>query len=330
MQVFRDLHWIPELSDGSVVTIGEFDGVHRGHRVVLSELSQRAAVLGCPTVVVTFDRDPISISDPTAAPMQLTDLDHRLELLAATGVDMAVVLPAEYVASVPDASTGLVDDDFILGRLIDEVLVDALNARTVIVGESFHFGERRRNTIQMLDERSAAHGYQVCRVPISARLTSDGAVISAMAIRDALAAGDVESAQRMLGRPHELRATVATGDRRGRSIGFPTANLPVSATTQLPRDGVYAAWFWRSDGARFPAAVNVGKRPTFYELSERSLVEAHLVGFTGDLYGEPARLTFVRHLRSECKFGGVEELTTQLRHDVADATAALVGTAGRV
>ena len=327
MEIIRDLHWLPDLADGSVVTLGEFDGVHRGHRVVLSELCQRAAVAGCPAVVVTFDRDPIVITDPSAAPPALTDLDHRLELLDHAGIDIAVVLPAEFVATIPDPKTGVVDDDAILGRLIDEVLLGGLRARTIIVGENFHFGQRRRTTIDLLDARSATAGFEVARVPVAARLTSDGAVISAMAIRRALDEGDVRTAQRMLGRPYELRSTVTIGDRRGRSIGFPTANLPTAATMQVPGDGVYAAWFWRSDGTKFPAAVNVGKRPTFYEFNERSLVEAHLIGFKGDLYGEDARLVFMSRLRAERKFAGIDELRAQLQLDIAETLSVLTGRA---
>lgn len=322
MRIVHDLHWAPDLSAGSAVTIGEFDGVHRGHRVVLHELSQRAAVAGLPTVVVTFDRDPTQISDPSAAPRHLTDIDHKLELLASTGVDIAVVLPAEFVALEPGSENR--DDDAILGRLIDEVLIDTLHAKTIIVGENFHFGERRRNTIEMLDGRAAARDFDVVRVPVSARLTSNGEVISSMAIRQALSAGDVTSAQTMLGRPYELRSVVASGDRRGRTIGFPTVNLPAPQTMQLPSDGVYAGWLTVEGGQQFAAAVNIGRRPTFYENSEQSLTEAHLLGFKGDLYGASVHLSFTHHLRAERKFSGVDELIAQLRRDVEDVSNTLL------
>jgi riboflavin kinase/FMN adenylyltransferase len=323
MKVIHDLHWVPEFADGTAVTIGEFDGVHRGHRVVLHELSQRAAVLGCPTVVVTFDRDPESVTAPADAPLHLTDIDHKLELLASTGVDIAVVLPAEFVALYPDPATGRVDDDAILGRLIDEVLIGALHTRTIIVGENFHFGERRRTTIEMLEARSAGHGFDVVKVPLSARTTRDGDVISSMSIRQALRAGDVRLAQKLLGRPYELRSNVSIGDRRGRSIGFPTANLPAPATMQLPCDGVYAGWFTDGSGTRHAAAVNIGRRPTFYENSHESLVEAHLLGFKGDLYGTSARLSFISHLRDERKFNGIDELVGQLKMDIQQTARVL-------
>ena len=323
MDVVRDLHWIPELPDGSAVTVGEFDGIHRGHRVVLSAVAHRAAVLGCPTVVVSFDRDPILLSAPTNAPRQLTDLDHKLELLATAGVDLTVLIAAEYVAHAPGTDRPPTDGDAAVGRLIEEVLVERLKARAVIVGEDFNFGERRRTSIEMFRERGGTAGFEVIEVPVSDCLTSSGDVISSMSIRRALADGDIHQANAMLGRPHELRSTVSIGDRRGRTIGFPTANLPVPLHTQLPADGVYAGWFWGEDGGRFPAAVNVGKRPTFYANSETSLVEAHLLGFRGDLYGQAARLTFIHHLRDERKFSGADELIAQLRRD-ADSAASLL------
>lgn len=332
MEVVRDLHWMPDLPDGSGVTMGEFDGVHRGHRVVLSEVCQRAAVIGCPAVVITFDRDPARLTSPGSAPPELTDLNQRLELLAASAIDLAVVLPAEYVVPAADASDGAdmeasdgAEDDTALLRLIDEVVVGALGARVVVVGENFHFGERRRNTIQLIEGRKEKYEFDVVEVPVVARLTSDGDVISATEIRRLLNRGDVRAAQRMLGRPFEIRSTVASGDRRGRKVGFPTANLPVSEEHQIPSDGVYAGWFWRSDGSRYPAAINIGRRPTFYDHADRSLIEAHLIGFKGDIYGEPARLTFVDRLRAERKFAGVDELIAQLKLDISEAASLLGG-----
>jgi riboflavin kinase/FMN adenylyltransferase len=316
---------MPELPDGSGVTMGEFDGVHRGHRVVLSEVCQRAAVIGCPAVVVTFDRDPARLTSPASAPPELTDLNQRLELLASSAIDLAVVLPAEYVAPGAECDSEAAGADTALLRLIDEVVVDALGARVIVVGENFHFGERRRNTIQLLEGRKEKHGFEVVEVPVVARLTSDGDVISATEIRRLLDHGDVRAAQRMLGRPFEIRSIVASGDRRGRKVGFPTANLPVPEEHQIPADGVYAGWFWRSDGTRYPAAINIGRRPTFYERAERSLIEAHLIGFKGDIYGEPARLTFVDRLRAERKFAGVDELIAQLRLDISKAASLLGG-----
>ncbi len=312
VEIIRDMAWCPVLEHGSVVTVGEYDGVHRGHRTVISEMHRMAAERGCTTAVVTFDRHPASVVRPKSAPLLLCDLDHKLELLAETGVDYTLVVEFdERQAAVPA-------EDF-----ARQVLVDCLSARAVVVGADFHFGQGRRGNVDTLRAVGEANDYEVVGLPLVKQITGDGEVISSTSIRSALAVGDVERAQRLLGRPFEVRGMVTSGDRRGRAIGFPTANLPTTPDLQVPADGVYAAWYTRPDGTQYPAAVNVGKRPTFYEFAERSLIEAHLIGFRGDLYDEPARLSFVARLRGERRFDGVDELTTQLRKDVEDAAKIL-------
>lgn len=306
--------WCPVLEHGSVVTVGEYDGVHRGHRTVISEMHRMAAERGCLTAVVTFDRHPASVVRPESAPLLLCDLDHKLELLAETGVDYTLVVEFdERQAQVP-AET-----------FAHEVLVECLQARAVVVGADFHFGQGRRGNVDTLRDVGRDHDYEVVGLPLVKQMTGEGDVISSTSIRAALAEGDVEKAHRLLGRPFEVRGVVSPGDRRGRTIGFPTANLPTTADLQVPADGVYAAWYLRPDGSQYPAAVNVGKRPTFYEFADRSLIEAHLIGFRGDLYDEHAKLRFVRRLRGERRFNGVEELTDQLRKDVEDAAKVLAG-----
>jgi riboflavin kinase/FMN adenylyltransferase len=323
MRLIHDMHWCPDFADGSVVTVGEFDGLHRGHRIILSEVCSHAAVRGCPAIVVTFDRDPAQVTNPESAPKELTSLEQKLELIAASGVDFTVVLRAEQVASDPGQSDRSNSD--VMRWLVQNILVGHLKGRAVVVGEEFHFGLQRRQSLEVLDQQSGPLGYDVVRVPLADRLTTEGDVISSKTIRDALDAGDVVLAQRMLGRGYEIRSIVAEGDRRGRTIGFPTANLPVPEETQLPADGVYACWFLREDGSRIKAATNVGKRPTFYADNVRSLVEAHLIGFRGDLYGENSRLVFVRRLRGEQRFSGVDELVAQLKVDISCTADALVG-----
>lgn len=295
-----------------MVTVGEYDGVHRGHRTVISEMHRMAAERGCKTAVVTFDRHPASVVRPESAPLLLCDLDHKLELLAETGVDYTLVVEFdERQAAVPAE------------EFARSVLVDCLSARAVVVGADFHFGQGRRGNVDTLRAVGEESGYEVVGLPLVKQITGDGEVISSTSIRSALSAGDVEKAQRLLGRPFEVRGVVTSGDRRGRSIGFPTANLPTTPDLQVPADGVYAAWYTRPDGTQYPAAVNVGKRPTFYEFAERSLIEAHLIGFRGDLYDEQVRLSFVARLRGERRFDGIDELTTQLRKDVDDAAKIL-------
>lgn len=271
-----------------------------------------AAERGCATAVVTFDRHPATVVRPESAPLLLCDLDHKLELLAETGVDYTLVVEfTPEQAEVPAES------------FARQVLVDCLQARAVVVGADFHFGKGRRGDVQTLGEVGEEYGYQVIGLPLVKQLTGEGEVISSTSIRTALSDGDVEKAHRLLGRPFEVRGVVTPGDRRGRTIGFPTANIPTTIDLQVPSDGVYAAWYIRDDGAQYPAAVNIGKRPTFYEDADRSLIEAHLIGFRGDLYGETAKVRFVRRLRGERKFDGVEALKEQLVKDVADAAKCL-------
>ncbi|MAO73475.1 MAG: bifunctional riboflavin kinase/FMN adenylyltransferase [Acidimicrobiaceae bacterium] len=312
MEIIRDPAWSPALEQGSVVTVGEYDGVHRGHRTVISEMHRMAAERGCATAVVTFDRHPATIVRPESAPLLLCDLDHKLELLAETGVDYTLVV--EFTPEQAEVPAEM---------FARQVLVDCLQARAVVVGADFHFGQGRRGNVETLGAVGEEFGYEVVGLPLVKQLTGEGEVISSTSIRAALSEGDVEKAHRLLGRPFEVRGVVTPGDRRGRTIGFPTANIPTTPDLQVPADGVYAAWYVRDDGAQYPAAVNIGKRPTFYDDAERSLIEAHLIGFRGDLYGESAKVRFVRRLRGEKKFDGVDSLKQQLVKDVADAAKCL-------
>ena len=312
MEIIRDPAWSPALEQGSVVTVGEYDGVHRGHRTVISEMHRMAAERGCATAVVTFDRHPATIVRPESAPLLLCDLDHKLELLAETGVDYTLVV--EFTPEQAEVPAEM---------FARQVLVDCLQARAVVVGADFHFGQGRRGNVETLGAVGEEFGYEVVGLPLVKQLTGEGEVISSTSIRAALSEGDVEKAHRLLGRPFEVRGVVTPGDRRGRTIGFPTANIPTTPDLQVPADGVYAAWYVRDDGAQYPAAVNIGKRPTFYDDAERSLIEAHLIGFRGDLYGESAKVRFVRRLRVEKKFDGVDSLKQQLVKDVADAAKCL-------
>ena len=312
MEIIRDPAWSPALEQGSVVTVGEYDGVHRGHRTVISEMHRMAAERGCATAVVTFDRHPATIVRPESAPLLLCDLDHKLELLAETGVDYTLVV--EFTPEQAEVPAEM---------FARQVLVDCLQARAVVVGADFHFGQGRRGNVETLGAVGEEFGYEVVGLPLVKQLTGEGEVISSTSIRAALSEGDVEKAHRLLGRPFEVRGVVTPGDRRGRTIGFPTANIPTTPDLQVPADGVYAAWYVRDDGAQYPAAENIGKRPTFYDDAERSLIEAHLIGFRGDLYGESAKVRFVRRLRGEKKFDGIDSLKQQLVKDVADAAKCL-------
>jgi len=297
---------------GTVVTIGAYDGVHLGHQAVIVEVRRLAAELGCRSAVVTFDRHPATVVRPESAPKLLTDLDQKLELLAEHGVDITVVVPFDEARSKEEPE-----------EFIREVLVDALAARAVVVGQDFHFGHQRRGNVGLLSEIGRREGFVVRGVPLLERPDGIEEPVSSTAIRRALAGGDVEPVAAMLGRPYEVRGIVVRGDQRGRTIGFPTANVEVPNSTALPADGVYAGTYVRPDGTEHPCAINLGRRPTFYEHADHSLLEAHLLDFSGELYGEPARVRFKHFLRSERKFSGIDELVAQLRHDVEHARTML-------
>jgi riboflavin kinase/FMN adenylyltransferase len=212
---------------------------------------------------------------------------------------------------------------------VQRVLVDALAVRGVIVGEDFHFGYKRGGNVQLLRDMASTRDFEVLPLGLVARADGVDEPVSSTAIRRALAGGDVQRAADMLGRHHELRGVVGPGDQRGRTIGFPTANVEVDASLCLPADGVYAARVTIESsiegaaGTTYDAAVNLGRRPTFHEHAEHSLLEAHLLDFAGDLYGQRLRVVFHAFLRGERKFSGIDELKAQLQVDIAHARAAL-------
>ena len=307
----------------SIVTIGAYDGLHLGHRTVIDHVKSVARERSAQSVIVTFDRHPASLVRPESAPRLLTDQHQKLELLAATGVDAVALVRFD------EAQAAESPEDF-----VRRVLVDSLAVSGVVVGEDFHFGRGRAGNVSLLRALGAEHDFDV--VPhelITAGNASGATVISSTAIRRAITEGDVARANEWLGRPYELRGVVADGDKRGRTIGFPTANVEVPSAMCIPGDGVYAAWYERDSGPRagavYPAAVNIGRRPTFYENQPISLIEAHVIDNGPaehqplDLYGEIARLRFVARLRGEQKFDGIDALRTQLDRDIAAARNAL-------
>ena len=294
---------------GSAVTIGAYDGVHLGHRALLTELQARARESGLATVVVTFDRHPATVVRPESAPKLLCDLDQKLELLEAAGVDRTVVVHFDEERANETA------EDF-----VEVMLVGGLDARLVVVGEDFHFGHGRKGNVALLREMGSAAGFAVEGVLLEADPGPTGSTlepISSTRIRKLVGDGRVEEAAVLLGRPHQVRGTVAHGDHRGGTeLGFPTANVAVPEGICLPAVGIYAGWYGRPDGSVLPAAVSVGRRPTFYGSDGDLLVEAFLLDFSGDLYGEQARVSFVAHLRDEVAFDSVDELIIQMEADV--------------
>jgi riboflavin kinase/FMN adenylyltransferase len=305
----------PHLEGGVAATIGFFDGVHRGHQRLIDVTRKVAAALGSHTAVVTFDHHPATVVRPQSAPLLLTDLDQRLERLEEAGVDLTLVLAFDEARARESA------EDF-----VSEVLVDSLAARAVVVGADFHFGHRRQGNVALLATMGAEHGFEVHGIDLAG--TDDagaGGPISSTAIRVALGAGDVAAAATMLGRPHEVRGVVERGDRRGGSeLGYPTANVAVPAAILLPTAGIYAGWYTRPDGGRHPAAIALGWHPTLAPTITAPRLEAHLLDFQGELYGEHASVSFVARVRDELRFDSVEALVTQIDADVT-ATRRLLG-----
>ncbi len=269
---------------------------------------------GLDAVCVTFDRHPAQVVRPETAPALLTSLGHKLELLVdADLVDIVCVLPFDEGRSKETA------EDF-----VHEVLVGLLGVRLVVVGADFHFGHHRGGNVALLQRMGADLGFEVVGLGLVA---PESDVVhepySSTRVRHRLASGDVAGAAELLGRPHEVRGIVVEGDRRGRELGFPTANVAVVPDTCLPADGIYAGRFRGEDGEWRAAAISLGRRPTFYANQEHSLLEAHVLDFDGDLYGQHASVTFVEHLRGEQRFDTVDDLVAQMQRDCDRARAVL-------
>jgi riboflavin kinase/FMN adenylyltransferase len=304
----------PFPDQSTVVTIGAYDGLHLGHQAVIAQVRAIAAARGARSAVVTFDRHPATVVRPESAPKLLTDHEQRLELLEQTGIDAAVVLPFdEHQAQESPLA------------FVERVLFKCLHTECVVVGDDFHFGRHREGDVALLREIGTTYGFEVEPVQLLPRADGVDEPLSSTAIRRALAGGEVELAAQMLGRPFEARGVVVAGDQRGRLLGFPTANVEVSNAVCLPADGVYAGWYERPDGEVHPCALNLGRRPTFYEHADHSLLEAHLIDFDGDLYWERARIRFTNFLRSERKFAGIDALVAQLKLDIEHARQLLTG-----
>jgi len=290
--------WPEPAGPGAAVTIGNYDGVHLGHQTVLADLAERAVALGgIPRAVLTFDPHPLAVMAPERAPRLLMTIEQRLEILEYLGVDLVGVLPFELVRMMTPE------------RFVCDVLARGLGARVVAVGSNFRFGHDRAGDVASLRAGGAAFGFDVDVVPL---LEGNGPV-SSSGIRAMITSGAVDDARQALGRAFELRGTVVGGDRRGRSIGFPTANVVPPSGMAIPARGVYTTRV-RVGAHLFPAVVNIGVRPTFD--GDQELVEAHLLDFEDELYGQEIGILFERRLRAEKKFSGIDELVAQIERDV--------------
>ncbi len=311
---------IPELTGSTVVTLGNFDGVHRGHRAVLDQVVRLATVQQALSVAVTFDPHPVAVLYPDRAPVQITGMPYRLDLLERSGLDATLVLEftREFATLTPE-------------EFVRQIFVGALHASTVVVGEDTRFGVRNSGDIETMRELGRQHGFEVLtQRPVGEQLAGERAW-SSTRLRTALSEGDVASAAEVLGRAHRVEGTVVHGHHRGRELGYPTANLGPDSTGMVPDDGVYAGWLERPelppehDDRRSPAAISVGTNPTFDDVLVRT-VEAYVLDRTDlDLYGERVAVDFVARLRGNLRFGSVEALLVQMERDCSATRSMLLG-----
>lgn len=312
MQRWRGLEATPGDLGRTVVTIGMYDGVHRGHQSLIGAAVARARSMGRPCLLLTFDPHPAEVIRPGSHPAILTSLDRKAELVAGLGVDAMCVLPftQEFMRLPPETFT-------------HTVLVERLHAALVVVGENFTYGHRASGTVATLAVEGRRFGFTVEPVPLAEDASDGGAVtISSTYVRACVAGGDVVSAARALGRPHRVDGVVVRGDRRGKAMGYPTANVESPPFTAIPADGVYAGHLVTRDprsGAsreRLPAAISVGTNPTFQ--GSRRTVEAFVLDYDGDLYGEHVGVEFAQRLRPMAAFPDVDELLAAMAKDVED------------
>ncbi|MDI3388328.1 bifunctional riboflavin kinase/FAD synthetase [Streptomyces sp. B-S-A8] len=304
MQRWRGLEEIPEDWGRSVVTIGSYDGVHRGHQLIIGRAVERARELGVPAVVVTFDPHPSEVVRPGSHPPLLAPHHRRAELMAELGVDALLILPftAEFSRLAPA--------DFVV-----KVLVDKLHARVVVEGPNFRFGHKAAGDVALLAELGSPYDYEVELVDLFVSgEAGGGAAFSSTLTRRLVAEGDVAGAAEILGRPHRVEGVVVRGAQRGRELGFPTANVETLPHTAIPADGVYAGWL-HADGEQMPAAISVGTNPQFDGTTRT--VEAYAIDRVGlDLYGQHVAVDFLAFVRGQQTFDSVDGLLVAIADDV--------------
>lgn len=288
----------------AVVTIGNFDGVHLGHRHVLARARGLAESIGIgaplPVVAVTFDPHPLEVIAPDHAPLRLSTLGQRIPLLRDAGADHV------YVLAFDKAVSAWTPEEF-----VQRILIDQLHAAGMVVGQSFRFGHKAAGDIDFLRATGESHGFVVDAL----ELDGGEVIFSSTLVRSLVAGGDVARAAEILGHPHTVEGVVVKGDQRGRELGFPTANMPADPDASVPTDGVYAGWVIRADGERLPAAISVGTNPTFDGVERR--VESYVLDRTDlELYGETIGVEFVDRIRGQVKFTGVDDLISTIADDV--------------
>lgn len=306
MKCIRSITELPQLSGGAV-TIGNFDGVHRGHRRIIERLKEKSAKHNGPSVVFTFDPHPVRLLRPEQTPPPLTWTTRKADLFAELGVEGLVAYPTSHDL------LKLTPREF-----FEQIMVGQLNVRAMVEGPNFFFGKDRSGDIDVLKQLCDEHDVDLEIVePLVSGDTDDDTLISSSRVRAAIADGNVDEARKMLTQPYRLRGMVTHGAARGAQIGFPTANLD-AIDTLIPAIGVYAGRAYVGDDLH-AAAIHIGPNPTFGETAVK--VEVHLIDFNDDLYGKPLEVDFLKRLRGISKFNGVDELVAQLKNDVLAAKA---------
>ncbi|REJ70150.1 MAG: bifunctional riboflavin kinase/FAD synthetase [Planctomycetota bacterium] len=301
MRLLQSLEELSDVGRGGALTIGNFDGVHRGHANIITRLRERAAAVGGPALVFTFDPHPVRLLRPDEVPPPLTWTDRKAELLAGLGVDTMIAYPTDMALLKLTAA-----------EFFQRIVCELLDAKAIVEGPNFCFGRDRQGDVAALAELAEEAGISL---DIVDALVVDGETVSSSRIRRSIATGDVDTARRLLTEPYRIRGMVTHGVGRGHEIGFPTANLE-AIDTLLPGEGVYAGWGYH-DNQRSVAAINIGANPTFGEGQLK--VEIHLVGWQKPLYGRPLEVDFLARLRDVQRFESVEQLVAQLTADVAQA-----------
>ena len=302
MKTFYSLAEVPRDFGPSAVTVGKFDGMHAGHRAVLDQLSALAADRGLVSAVVTFDRNPLSLLRPELCPEPLVSNEQKIELLASEGIDATLMI--EFSESFRDLSPE---------RFVTDVLVNALHARVVLVGADFRFGAKGAGTVELLRTLGSSLGFEI--IVIGDVAHRDNRRVSSTWVRELLAEGRVDEAAELLGTLPAIRSTVVHGEQRGRTLGYPTANLSPDIEGYIPADGVYAAWLV-ADGTTYPSAVSIGNNPTFEGVPDKQ-VEAHAIDARLDLYDETVEVRFVQFIRGMHKFPDADALAAQMGVDEA-------------
>ena len=306
MELVRGLYNLRARHRGCVATIGNFDGVHRGHQHMITAVRAAAIRVGLPAAVITFEPTPREFFEGDAAPARLTRLREKLEALASYGVDRVLVLRFDRRVQAMGAT-----------EFVERLLVDGLGVRHMVVGHDFHFARRREGNLALLKEAGTRHGFTVEEV---GRYMDEGERVSSSLVRDALGRGDLERARKLLGRPYRMAGRVRRGEQLGRTLGFPTANLALHRKV-VPLWGVFAVRVSGAGLADHPAVVSLGTRPTIN--GTEPLLEVHVFDFDGDLYGRYLDVDFILRLRDERRFETIDALVAQMHRDAAAARAAL-------